>query len=179
MGVTFSKRHALHGLTEAFACFACLRRIEREVLKTSPPYKAQVRKTVRDGKAWNSNSKAGNLNFLRAQRVGYAAQILETFAIAFSLYFGTNTDASRARVRARSTEVCTFYFHLSPRASQMCKCADVQICKYINALYMNKKDNIKYILIRVTANSHEGVKIRHGLKISVMRMYRKKLKTKV
>ena len=56
----------------------------------------------------------------------------------------------------------------------MCKCADVQICKYINALYMNKKkDNIEYVLIRVTANSHEGVKIRQPLKIPVMRMYRK------
>ena len=133
MGVTFSKRHALHGLTEAFACFACLRRVEREVLKTSPPpYKAQARKTVRyskawnsNSKAWNSNSKAWNSNFLRAQHVGHEVQILETFTIVFSPYFGTNTDASRARVRARSTEVCTFYFHLSPRASQMCKCANM------------------------------------------------------
>ena len=36
-----------------------------------------------------------------------------------------------------------------------------------------KKDNIEYVLIRVTANSHEGVKIRQPLKIPVMRMYRK------
>ena len=37
---------------------------------------------------------------------------------------------------------------------------------------MNKESSIEYTLARVTANSHEGIKIRQPLKISVMRMYR-------
>ena len=122
---------SLHMFTPSrMVCVACALH-GGEVLKTSPPYKAQVRKTVRDGKAWNSNSKAGNLNFLRAQRVGYAAQILETFTIVFSPYFGTNTDASRARTRVLHRSLYFLLSSVTPCFAnvQMCRCANVQICK--------------------------------------------------
>ncbi len=62
MGGDVFKNVALYmvAVTDGFACCAFISRVEREVLKTSPPYKALARKTARDSKAWNSNSKAWN-----------------------------------------------------------------------------------------------------------------------
>ena len=40
MGARFSKPRALHGVAEAFACFASKRCVKRDVLKTSPPWMA-------------------------------------------------------------------------------------------------------------------------------------------
>ena len=104
------------------------------------------------------NSKAANSNSLLAQHVGPAAQILKKFTIQEREYLGTN-QLPRACAHARE-------FHRSlyilPSSVTL---------RFANSCKQKNKSELRYSL-RVTANSHEGIKIRHVLKISVMRMYR-------
>ncbi len=158
------RRDALHG--ELRFNFSCSTARRRRALHALAPSKRSTQKCHKPAPC--QNSKAANQNLLLAHHVGHVAQNLQKFTISQREYFGTNsTPYAHAYARASPKFVhSTFICHLSLR-----ECANVQMCKCAN-----KRMNalIGTIFVMVTANSHEGIKIRHGLKISVMRMYRKR-----
>ena len=87
----------------------------------------------------------------------------QNFAKLYRAYLPNISVQIRSLARAR-----TRAFHRSLYILLSSVTLNIKILTFILIL------SVLHILTRVTANSHEGIKIRHGQKISVMCMYRKK-----